>query len=432
MCRSHPKRPPGCGGPELADIFLRHAGELSGLTLEQEKAVLAILRCRTAALGGHLERCDRCGREASVYNSCWNRHCPKCQGIRQAEWLQARKADLLSVTYFHVVFTVPRELHPLFQASPRAAYGILMAAAAQTLQQVALNPKRLGARIGFMEILHTWTQQLLFHPHVHCVVPGEELSPDGTRWISSNPRFFIHVKVLSKVFRGILLRMLEEAIAEGRFGIEEAAGKESLKKASRRKWVVYCKPPFEGPENVLEYLGRYTHRIAISNSRIFAYKNGKATFRYRDRADGDRVKTRTIDAPDFLNRFLLHVLPTGFTRIRYDGFLANGAKKTQLPLCRLIRETHSVIEDPPPSSPRESWMCCSSKSSARKAAAVPTAKSASWSALTHPRGGNALSLPAKARPPANRPSLRAFSVHQAVNPAGPNCAFHRESRPRSW
>jgi len=356
MCRSRPKGPPGCGGPELADIFRRHAGELSGLTLEQKKAVLAILKCRTAALGGHMERCDRCGREGNVYNPCRNRHCPKCQGIRQAEWLQARKADLLPVTHFHVVFTVPRELHPLFKARPGAAYGILMAAVAQTLQQVALNPKRLGARIGFMEILHTWTQQLLLHPHVHCVVPGGGLSPDGSRWIPSKFSYFLPVKILSKVFRGILLGMLETALVEGKVGIGETAGRKLLKKAARRNWNVYCKPPFEGPENVLEYLGRYTHRIAISNSRILAFRDGKVTFKYRDRADGDRVKTRTIDAPDFLNRFLLHVLPTGFTRIRYYGFMANGAKKSQLPLCRaLIRDHHPEIEEAPARGARESW-----------------------------------------------------------------------------
>jgi hypothetical protein len=296
----------------------------------------AILRCRTAELGGHAYRCDHCGHLEIFYNSCRNRHCPKCQALAQARWLEAREAELLPVGYFHVVFTIPRELHAFFRADAKRTYALLFAATAETLQEVALNPRHLGARIGFMAVLHTWTQKLLFHPHIHCIVPAGGLDPDEERWIDTKSRFFLPVSILSEVFRGKLLSKIEAALADGSLESPKAEPKQLLREASCKRWSVYCKPPFASPEKVLAYLGRYTHRIAISNQRLVSLSNGQVAFRYRDRADGNRVKILQLSAVSFLRRFLLHVLPDGFVRIRHYGFLANGVKRRQLATCRKL------------------------------------------------------------------------------------------------
>ena len=320
---------------ELADVLEKFAGELPVLSAVQSKAVQDILDCRTEALGGHAHQCDHCGHQTNLYNSCLNRHCPKCQSLNQARWLEVRQKDLLPVEYFHIVFTIPSALHCLFRLNARLCYDLLFAAVSETLREVALNPKRLGAKIGFIAVLHTWTQTLKFHPHLHCIVPGGGLSPDGTRWIPCKPGFFLSVSILSSVFRGKLLSKLEKAIDNGEL---QLAGKEDprelLRKAARPSWVVYSKAPFAGPEQVLRYLGRYTHRIAISNHRLVSMKGRQVTFRYKDRADDDKQKLMTLDAVDFLCRFLTHVMPKGFMRIRHFGFLANSVREKSLARCR--------------------------------------------------------------------------------------------------
>jgi hypothetical protein len=336
---------------ELADIFRAHGDRLDGRSSAQRRAARAIVSCRTAALGGHLQECDHCGHRHVSYNSCRDRHCPKCQSLDQARWVEARKADLLPVPYFHVVFTVPDELSALFLSNQRIAYGLLFAAVAETLQEVALNPKRLGAKIGFTAVLHTWTQVLLYHPHIHCIVPGGGLDPSGKRWISSKPDFFLPVRVLSKVFRGKLLSKFEAAIKSGEIRPAVTADADNpLERAARKKWVVYCKRPFAGPEQVVAYLGRYTHRIAISNERLVSLEHGRVTFRWKDRAHHDEMKLLTLDAEAFLRRFLLHVVPKGMVRIRHYGLLANAKRRKNLATCRELLHAAS-----PPEVAKESW-----------------------------------------------------------------------------
>lgn len=315
---------------ELADLFRRFESELGPLRPEQAKAARAIVDCRSEALGGHLQECDRCGHRQNAYNSCRNRHCPKCQSADQARWLTARQADLLPVEYFHVVFTIPHELHPVFLANKKVCYGLLFAAVAETLKEVALNPKRLGARIGFTAVLHTWTQKLLYHPHLHCVVPGGGLSPDGSRWIPCKRGFFLPVKILATVFRGKLLSKLGDHLRRGDHRVAKSDPFALLRQAATKRWVVYSKAPFAGPEQVLRYLGHYTHRIAISNHRLLALEGRKVRFTYRDRADSNKRKCLTIDVADFLRRFLLHILPAGFMRIRHYGLLANACRDETL------------------------------------------------------------------------------------------------------
>lgn len=346
--------------PELADILRVHGDELGPVPAHQRRAIAAITRCRTAALGGHSYRCDECGHLEVFYNSCRDRHCPKCQALAQARWLEARQRELLPVGYFHVVFTVPHELHPFFRADPRHAHALLFAATAETLEEVALNPRHLGAKIGFMAVLHTWTQTLLFHPHLHCVVPAGGLDPSDGRWVDAKRGFFLPVRVLSTVFRGKLLSKVEAALAAGALTAPPGDARRVLQRAARKRWVVYCKAPFAGPEKVLAYLGRYTHRVAISNHRLVAFGDGKVTFRYRDRADGDRAKTLELGAVDFLHRFLAHVLPAGFMRIRHFGFMANGVKRDQLARCReqlaasgRVLAASSLVPDVP--DPPERW-----------------------------------------------------------------------------
>ena len=334
---------------EVADIF-RLFGEAyrqvysARMPLRQLRAMRAIEVCRTAALGGHVEECDRCGAVRISYNSCRNRHCPKCQGLAAERWIEERKQDLLPVPYFHVVFTLPEELRPLALRNQKVVYNLLFKAASETLLELASDPKHLGAQIGFTAILHTWTQTLLDHPHLHCIVPGGGLSPDGRRWIAVRERFFIPVPVLSALFKGKFLAYLSAAykkdrlVFPGQIAPWEAASRfyALIAELRQKEWIVYCEPPFGSPEKVLEYLGRYTHRVAISNDRILKLEGDQVTFRYRDSADGDRTKRMTLSAFEFIRRFLLHILPEGFVKIRYYGILSNRNRKTKLRQARQL------------------------------------------------------------------------------------------------
>jgi hypothetical protein len=310
----------------------------------QRRVMTAIELCRTAALGGHLERCDECGHERNAYNSCSDRHCPKCQSLARAEWIRDRQAELLDCGYFHVVFTVPEEIAVIAYQNKAVVYGVLFRAAAETLRTIAADPKHLGAEIGFFAVLHTWGSTLVHHPHLHCVVAGGGLSPGGDRWISCRPRFFLPVRVLSALFRRLFLEQLKQAFAKGKlkFFNSLAGLADGLKFARylaplrKRKWVVYAKPPFAGPEEVVDYVGRYTHRIAISNNRLLGIDDGKVTFRYKDYRQAGEQKTMTLEAEEFIRRFLLHVLPSGFQRIRYYGFLGNRHREQKLARCRQL------------------------------------------------------------------------------------------------
>ena len=335
--------------PTLGDVIRRfgaalHASYGQTMTAAQKAVLSALGRCRTAALGGHLYRCDRCGAEHVAYNSCRSRHCPSCLGHKSAEWLEARAEELLPVPYFHVVFTVPAEISSLAWKNKKTVYEILFRAAAQTLLEIARDPRHLGARIGFLAILHTWTQTLLHHPHVHCVVPGGGLSPDSMRWISCRPSFFLPIKVLSRVFRGKFLALLDAAAQRGALCFsgptaslaDPCAWRAFVRQMRGKEWVVYAKPPFGSPEHVLKYLARYTHRVAISNRRIVSLTDEHVTFRYRDRAHGNEMRTMKLRGVEFLRRFLLHVLPKGFVRIRHFGLLANRVRDANLARCRSL------------------------------------------------------------------------------------------------
>jgi hypothetical protein len=345
---------------EVADVirrcgptFLDRFGD--SLSCEQRRVLDDLARCRTAALGGHVEACDQCGHQRIAYNSCRNRHCPKCQGTAAAQWLDARAEELLPVEYFHVVFTLPESLGPIALQNPRVVYGILFRAASETLMQIAADPKHLGAEIGILAVLHTWGQNLLHHPHVHCVVPGGGLSPDGSRWIACRPGFFLPVRILSRVFRGKFLSMLRNAFDQGRLSFHGKLSELSdpcpfqrrLAASVRTDWVVYAKPPFGGPAQVLKYLARYTHRAAITNRRLIALEGDKVRFLWKDYAHGGIEKTMTLDASEFLRRFLLHVLPSGFVRIRHYGFLSNRLRHEKVALCRKLLEDASPSEVKP-------------------------------------------------------------------------------------
>lgn len=346
------------GGPELADLFRTHGQDLHGLSSQQRKVATAILSCRTAALGGHARECENgCGYEEIAYNSCRDRHCPKCGTLERMRWQEARAQDLLPVPYYHLVFTIPSSLHDIFLAHQKLAYSLLFAAAADTLKEVAANPKNLGALIGMTAVLHTWTQILLYHPHLHFIVPGGGLDPEGHRWIPSPNNFFLSVRILSDVFRGKLLDALHKAVASGQIRASTRTGvpvARLLKRAARHKWVVYAKRPFAGPQQVLAYLGRYTQRIALSNERLVSTQDDQVTFRYRDRADGNRLKHMTLAAPVFLRRFLLHVLPPGFARIRHYGFLASSVRRHRIPHCRQLLGPQAQAP-PPAAPPTETW-----------------------------------------------------------------------------
>ena len=331
---------------EVAEIFEKYLngrseGAGASWSWEQRTVVGRILACRTATLGGHVDACDACGHHEISYNSCRNRHCPKCQGSAQTAWLEARQADVLPVPYAHVVFTIPQSLAPLALQNKKVVYGLLMRTVAQTLQEIAQNPKHLGARLGFFAILHTWGQTLVHHPHVHCVVPAGGLAEDGT-WQPCRPGFFLPVRVLSRLFRGKFVAGLRDAFHNGRLELHgklaryrrSAAFEGLLHEACRTEWVVYAKPPFDGPEPVLTYLARYTHRIAISNHRLLHLDEASVTFRYNDYRSR-RPRSLTLSLHEFTRRFLLHVLPKGFVRIRHYGFLAHAGRARLLPLCRL-------------------------------------------------------------------------------------------------
>jgi putative transposase/transposase-like zinc-binding protein len=308
------------------------------------KALNAILRCRTAALGGHTDECSRCGRRVLSYNSCRNRHCPKCQANARHRWLQARRAELLPTRYVHVVFTLPHELAPLALINKKVVYKLLFSASAETLLEMARDPRLLGAEIGFFSVLHTWNQKLEHHPHVHCVVPEGGIAPDGSRWVGPRYNFLLPVKALGKMFRGKFLAGLRQAFAAGQLrfvgqlrnlGVPRAF-RALLRQACRSDWIVYAKRPFGGPEHVLQYLGNYTHRIAISNHRLVGLEDGKVTFRWRDSAHKNKKRVMTLRVEEFLRRFFLHVLPPGFVRIRHFGLFANRVRKTSLKLCRSL------------------------------------------------------------------------------------------------
>ncbi len=331
---------------EVAEIFQEYLSSLPagvdlGWSWNQHTVADRILACRTARLGGHVDACDECGYRQISYNSCRNRHCPKCQGSAQAAWLRARQADVLPVPYAHVVFTMPQLLAPLALQNPKVVYDLLLRTVAQTLQEIALNPRHLGARLGFFAILHTWGQTLIHHPHVHCVVPAGGLAKDGS-WHPCRPGFFLPVRVLSRLFRGKFVAGLRDAFREGRLELhgslaryhDSAAFGRLLQEARGTEWVVYAKPPFEAPEHVLKYLARYTHRIAISNHRLLAVDDEAVTFRYKDYRSR-RARSLSLPLGEFTRRFLLHVLPKGLVRIRYYGFLAHAGRVRLLARCRL-------------------------------------------------------------------------------------------------
>lgn len=343
--------------PEVADVFRQHGQEFlkrwgHALSWQQIKALRDIGACQTWMLGAHVRQCDSCSHRAIAFDSCRNRHCPKRQSTDRDKWLARTSAELLPAPYSHVVFTLPQELAPLALQNPQVIYHLLFTAAAESLITIAADPKRLGARIGFLAVLHTWNQQVLHHPHLHCLVPAGGISPDGTRWLRCRLKYFLPVKVLSKMFRGKFLDLLREAFARGTlrfFGnIKSLAERVSFDRFTLQlkemKWVVYAKPPLDGPEHVIKYLARYTHRVAIANGRIVEFAEGRVTFRWRDSRDGNKQKLMTLDAVEFIRRYLLHVLPCGFVKIRRFGFLANRNRRAALALCRtLLRSRPGLV-----------------------------------------------------------------------------------------
>jgi putative transposase/transposase-like zinc-binding protein len=343
------------GGLEVADVFRDGGARFEAqygrmLSREQRQVIRAVLRCRTAALGGHLYRCQDCGHEKNQYNSCRNRHCPKCQAMARFAWLADREAELLPIPYFHLVFTIPHELGPLALQNKSVVYGILFRAAAETITELAADPKHLGAATGCLMVLHTWGQNLMHHPHTHAVVAGGGLSQDGTRWVrckkskKSQKEFFVHVRVLSDVFRGKFIAHLKQALASGQIRFpgqlksyaNPAVFESLLDQAVRHDWVVYAKRPFSSPICVLKYLARYTHRVAISNQRLVDIEDGCVRFQYKDYADAHQSKVMKLSTEEFMRRFLMHTLPSGFVRIRYYGFLANRCRAQQLECCRQL------------------------------------------------------------------------------------------------
>jgi len=352
---------------EVADIFrsagpqyrAAHAGHLS---LHQLKVMSAIEQCRTAALGGHVEACTDCGHWRIAYNSCRNRHCPKCQGAAARSWLAEREADLLPVGYFHVVFTLPAEVATIAFHNKAIVYDLLFRAASETMLTIAADPKHLGARIGITAVLHTWGSALTHHPHIHMIVPGGGLSRDGERWIAARPAFLLPVRVLAKLFRRLFLSRLIALFDTGRLAFFGAHAHladrrtflRHLAPTRKTRWIVYAKPPFAGPEAVLAYLSRYTHRVAISNSRLICFNDAGVTFRYKDyrRTGAGRQQVMTLDAHEFMRRFLLHTLPKGFHRIRHYGLLASATRKANLARAReLLGVTPPPVDDAPIAPP---------------------------------------------------------------------------------
>ena len=326
--------------PELADIFRQYRESyqrMHRVSAREQKVIRAVSLCRTKELGGHLDRCDVCGFERPAYNSCRNRHCPKCQSLGKARWLENQTCELLPVGYFHLVFTLPHDLNGLILANKKIVLRVLFKAVSETLLQFGRS--RLGGTLGIIAVLHTWDQTLKDHFHLHCLIPCGALSLDRTRWIPARKNFLFSVKALSRVFRGKFLALLKPSMDRGKI----ASTDKEVKTSRQKNWIVYAKPPFGSPQTVLDYLGRYTHRVALSNDRIIQVGNGKVTLSYRDRKDGDRKKTMTLEVHDFIRRFLLHVLPVGFMRIRHFGFLANRAKKRSLAQCRKLLDLDPLL-----------------------------------------------------------------------------------------
>lgn len=331
---------------EVADVFRTH-GETyrqhcgGSMSPEQFRVMRAIETCRTAALGGHVQQCDHCGHQVISYNSCRNRHCPKCQSLDKAKWLQARQAEILPVNYFHVVFTLPDLLAPLALQNKRVIYNLLFQAASQTLLTIAADNKHLGAELGFLAVLHTWGQNLRHHPHLHCLVSGGGLSADMKKWIPCRSQFFLSVRVLSRLFRRLFLALLQQLYDQGKLSFQGSIGhlsspqnfKKFILSCRKKEWVVYAKPPFGKPEQVLDYLGRYAYRVAITNNRLLALRDGKVSFHWKDYRHNNAIKIMTLEAHEFIRRFLLHILPNGFRRIRYYGFLANRHRAAKIHLC---------------------------------------------------------------------------------------------------
>jgi hypothetical protein len=332
------------GAVELAEIFRTHGEAFRRthcLNRAQRRAMRAIETCRTAALGGHRDVCDHCGAERLSYNSCRNRHCPKCQSLATARWLDARRAELLPVEYFHVVFTLPHALYALLDRNARLIYTLLFRATAATLSTFAHDPRHLGGELGVTAVLHTWGQTLTQHIHLHCIVTGGALAVDGSRWIPAKPGFLFPVRALAQVFRAKYLEALDRAVAAGTLALPDSLSAPGtfdawLALLRQQAWVVYAKPPFAGPEQVLQYLGRYTHRVALSNDRLVGLQDGVVRFRWKDYSDGDRVKIMALPAEEFIRRFLLHIVPERFVRIRHFGFLANRAREAKLERCRQL------------------------------------------------------------------------------------------------
>ena len=343
---------------EVADIVREHRSAYEALRggnlpVTEHRVLDDIVHCRTAYFGGHLLRCSECGHEDISYNSCRNRHCPKCQAAARADWLAEREAELLPVQYFHVVFTIPKEIAPVALLNKKAVYDILLQTAAETLREVAANPKHLGAEIAVLSVLHTWGQNLQHHPHVHCIVPGGGIAPDGSQWKHCRNGFFLPVRVLGRLFRGKFLARLRAAsdrgLIEFHHSVAELADasnfKQWLSALYKKDWVVYSKRPFGGPEHVLRYLASYTHRTAISNHRLVSLREGRVSFLWKDYAHHCRRRVMTLSATEFIRRFLMHVLPKGFVRIRHYGFLANRHRSEKLELCRkLLRQGEGVSD----------------------------------------------------------------------------------------
>ncbi len=354
--------------PAVADVFRRYGAAYrqahdASLSLAQRRVMTAIEVCRTAVLGGHVERCDACGHQRIFYNSCRNRHCNKCQSLARADWIEDRLAEILETQYFHVVFTVPEEIAAIAYQNKRVVYGILFRATAETLRVIASDPKHLGAELGFFAVLHTWGQNLLHHPHLHCVIPGGGLSPDGSRWISCRNNFFLPVRVLSRLFCRLFLEHLQVAFDSGQLQFfsalqelqQEHAFSSYLAPLRNAEWVVYAKRPFAGPQQVLDYVGRYTHRVAISNNRLLDIENGQVSFTWKDYRDNNRQKIMPLSAAEFIRRFLLHVLPDGFQRIRYYGFLSNRYRQQKLAQCRQLLGMPTPEDTPDQSSPAQDY-----------------------------------------------------------------------------
>jgi hypothetical protein len=359
---------------EVADVFrqyeqgfLERWGHI--LSKHQLRVFRDICACQTAALGAHVQLCDHCANETVAFNSCRNRHCPKCQSAAREKWLTAQSRDLLPVPYCHLVFTLPSELSSVALQNPQVIYNLLFRAVSETLLTIAADPRRLGARIGVLAVLHTWNQKLMHHPHLHCLTPAGGTSPDGARWIRCRERFFLPIKVLRRMFRGKFLALLGIAFRKGKLRLlgtiehlKNPTGFDRfLRQLRSMTWVVYARAPFGGPEHVIKYLARYTHRVAISNGRLISLQDGQVTFRWRDSADGNQQKLMTIDAIEFIRRFLLHVLPRGFVKIRHFGLLANRNRRNALALCRtLLPKPHTPIpveETRPTTAERKCPIC---------------------------------------------------------------------------